>query len=188
MAYRQDDATKACYEGTNAMPRQGADSRTLHVGVTEGDVAQRIVTCGTLERAQAVAAHFDGGLAAAREVRSARGFATLTGAVGGVPVSVIATGMGAPMMDFMCREALATLPRDAGALLVRFGTCGAVRDDVREGTVVVATGSTFVRREPDAFAREPAAAGGARPYSFCAPVAADPALADALARELAHEC
>ena len=112
MAYHQDDASKACYEGTNAMPRQGADSRTLHVGVTEGDVAQRIVTCGTLERAQAVAAHFDGGLAAAREVRSARGFVTLTGAVGGVPVSVIATGMGAPMMDFMCREALATLPQN----------------------------------------------------------------------------
>ena len=47
------------------------------------------------------------------------------------------------MRDFMCREARATRPRDAGALLVRFGTCGAVRDDVREGTVVVATGSSF---------------------------------------------
>ena len=52
MAYRQDDDSgKACYRGTNAMPRQGDDSRTLHVGVTEGDVAPRIVTCGTEERA-----------------------------------------------------------------------------------------------------------------------------------------
>ena len=122
-------------------------------------------------------------------MRSARGFVTLTGAVEGVPVSVIATGMGAPMMDFMCREALATLPRDAGALLVRFGTCGAVRDDVREGTVIVATGSTLVRRGPDAFgAGAGAGAAGAPPppYSTCAPVAADPALADALARSSAR--
>ena len=58
-------------------------------------------------------------------------------------MSVVATGMGFPMMDFMVREVLATLPADAGALLVRFGTCGSVHEDVPEATFVVADGSTF---------------------------------------------
>ena len=57
MAYRNEDMNKPCYSDTNAMPRQGPDSRVLHVGVTEGDVAQRIITCGTLERARAQECH-----------------------------------------------------------------------------------------------------------------------------------
>ena len=144
-----DDPGKPSYEGTNAMPRQ--DGRTLHVGVTEGDVAARIITCGTEERARAVASSFDGGVIE-REVASARGYLTLTGKCNGVPVSVIATGMGVAMMDFMVREVLAVLPPatgdDARALMVRFGTCGSIHDDVPAGSVVVCSrGSTYVRRE-----------------------------------------
>lgn len=36
-----------------------------------------------------------------RVIPSKRGFTTYTGTYGGVPVSIIATGMGQPMMDFL---------------------------------------------------------------------------------------
>ena len=170
-AYAAKDtaADASCYRGTNGMPRQGADERTLHVGVTEGDVAQRIVTCGTTERARAVAMAFDGGVVE-KEVQSARGYLTLTGKCDGVPVSVIATGMGVAMMDFMVREVLAVLPpggadeggrsrkraraeggsdssANARALIVRFGTCGSIQESVPAGSIIVcAPGSTMVRR------------------------------------------
>ena len=182
---------KPSYRGTNGMPRQGDDERTLHVGVTEGDVAQRIVTCGTEERARAVAASFDGGIIE-REISSARGFLTLTGKCNGVPVSVVATGMGVAMMDFMVREVVAVLPEvsvsdddeptAARALIVRFGTCGSIREDVPAGTVVVCSpGSTMVRRQPDAFCLHGPQACA---YHVCNVVPSDGALSRAVEGEL----
>jgi purine-nucleoside phosphorylase len=38
------------------------------------------------------------------EVRSERGFLTLTGTYKSVPISIISIGMGAPNMDFFVRE------------------------------------------------------------------------------------
>jgi uridine phosphorylase len=66
----------------------------------------------------------------------------------GVPVSVIATGMGAPMMDFVVRESRAVV---AGPMaILRYGTCGGLGES-REGTVVIpGEGSVLVRRDPDA--------------------------------------
>ncbi|KAL1496552.1 hypothetical protein AB1Y20_014158 [Prymnesium parvum] len=189
MAYRPDGSpasAEACYRGTNAVPRQGSSARTLHVGVTEGDLAPRILTCGTVERARAVAASFDGGVVE-REVASARGFLSLTGRCGGVPVSIVATGMGVAMMDFMLRESVAVLPAaaDGGAraLVVRFGTCGSIREDAAEGTIAVSSGgSTFIRRDPDAFG-----GGGGSPYQICSVVPADAELSAAVLRELRAE-
>merc|ERR1719158_2493404 len=99
-------------------------------------------------------------------------------------------------MDFMVREVLAVLPPAAAgadgadsdasrrkrprteqplparALIVRFGTCGSIRDDVPAGSIVVATkGSTMVRREPDAFGPDGLVAGKA-PYHVCSVVLA----------------
>jgi len=68
-------------------------------------VAARILSVGDVGRAERIAALLDdaGTPGAVRKVTSSRGFVTHTGRFGGVPVSIIATGMGTPMMDFVVR-------------------------------------------------------------------------------------
>ena len=83
------------------MPRTG-EGKALHVDVGDGEVANRVVTVGTADRAAALAAHFDGAGGMDPKGRnvpgifyhtSSRGFTTYTGAINGVPVSIIAIGM-----------------------------------------------------------------------------------------------
>jgi hypothetical protein len=94
------------------MPRTG-EGKVLHVGVGDGEVANRVVTVGTAERAAVLAAHLDGAGGQDPKGRavpgvfyraSDRGFTTYTGTVGGVAVSIISIGMGMAMMDFAVRE------------------------------------------------------------------------------------
>jgi uridine phosphorylase len=68
---------------------------------------------GTASRAAVLAAHFDGAGGSdpkGRDVpgiffhESGRGFTVYTGKMNGVPVSVVAIGMGMAMMDFLVRE------------------------------------------------------------------------------------
>jgi len=92
------------YADTNGMPRT-LDGRVTHLGVTEGDVAARILSVGSAGRAHTLAKLLE----TPTLVDSARGFTTITGGFGGVPVSIIATGMGAPNMDFVVREARAVV-------------------------------------------------------------------------------
>jgi uridine phosphorylase len=70
-------------------------------------VANRVLSVGDAGRAERIAALLDAG--SARIVRSSRGFVTHTGTFNGVAVSIIATGMGYPMMDFVVRETRAVV-------------------------------------------------------------------------------
>jgi uridine phosphorylase len=81
-------------------------------------------------------------------IESTRGFTTYTGLHHGTPVSIIATGMGTAMMDFIVREARAVT--DGEMAMFRFGTCGGL-GSTKAGAVVLAVDSVFVRREPGAF-------------------------------------
>mmetsp|Transcript_23946 Transcript_23946/g.77063 ORF Transcript_23946/g.77063 Transcript_23946/m.77063 type:complete len:289 (+) Transcript_23946:162-1028(+) len=167
---------KAYYEDTNAMPM--ANGRVTHVGVGEGDVANRVVTVGSLSRAEALASEF---LLDCRSISSPRGFTTFTGTFGGVAVSVVATGMGAPMMDFFVRETRAIV--DGPMLVVRLGTCGAI--DVDPGAVVANTpGSYAVSRNYDAWIDDDKKGTEEPPYRFTKIVEPDAALAEAVADAL----
>uniref|UniRef100_K3WN14 Nucleoside phosphorylase domain-containing protein n=1 Tax=Globisporangium ultimum (strain ATCC 200006 / CBS 805.95 / DAOM BR144) TaxID=431595 RepID=K3WN14_GLOUD len=135
------------YQNTNAMPKH-ADGTVLHLGVKAGEVANRVVSVGSLDRALLLAALLDNGVFAAYE--SSRGFTIFTGKMHGVPVSIIATGMGTPNMDFVVRETRAIV--NGPMAIVRFGTCGGLREEVVPGSVVVSgTGSVSIVRDPDAF-------------------------------------
>lgn len=71
-----------------------AQGRTYHVGTKAGQVANRIITVGDHVRARRVVeSSFDGGQALF-EFESQRNFLTLTGTVRGVPITVVAIGMG----------------------------------------------------------------------------------------------
>ncbi|TYZ67649.1 hypothetical protein PybrP1_000840 [[Pythium] brassicae (nom. inval.)] len=141
------------YENTNAMPKH-ADGTVLHLGVKHGEVANRVVSVGSLDRARVLAGMLDGGQVATHE--SSRGFTVFTGEMLGVSVSIIATGMGAPNMDFVVRETRAIV--DGPMAIIRFGTCGGIQQGVPPGSVVVSSqGSVSIVRNPDAFFADAAA-------------------------------
>ena len=136
----------AVYRDTNAVPRT-PQGTTLHMDLREGDVASRVLTVGDPARARRIASALDG---VDFHKVSSRGFVTYTGRFEGVAVSVVAIGMGLPMMDFFVRETRQIV--DGPMLIVRYGTCGLLQPCVPAGRVVVASvGSVLVMRNPDAF-------------------------------------
>ena len=131
------------YENTNGVPLE--NGRVHHLGLAPGEVANRVVSVGSLSRATLLRGLLD---APGFELTSARGFTTFTSTYGGVPVSVVATGMGGPMMDFVVRETRAVT---AGPMsFVRLGSCGGVSEAAAPGVVVANTpGSVAVSRNLD---------------------------------------
>ncbi|KAF4028205.1 Phosphorylase superfamily [Phytophthora infestans] len=92
------------YLDTNAMPRR-SDGTVLHLGVKAGQVANRVVSVGSLERAKLLAQLLDG--AQFETIESARGFKTFTGKMFGTcgvvreevpPGSVVVSGKGSVMV------------------------------------------------------------------------------------------
>eukprot|EP00931_Biecheleriopsis_adriatica_P094407 TRINITY_DN68061_c0_g1_i1.p1 TRINITY_DN68061_c0_g1~~TRINITY_DN68061_c0_g1_i1.p1 ORF type:complete len:329 (-),score=72.80 TRINITY_DN68061_c0_g1_i1:18-953(-) len=138
---------KSVYEDTNGVPRFGDPGRVLHVGLTDGEIANRVVVVGHHSRAELLASFLepetDGG--SVFKLASDRGFLTYTGCFAGQKLSVVSIGMGVAMMDFFVREARAVVK---GAMaVVRFGTCGCLQDWVKVGAVSVASqGSAMVQR------------------------------------------
>lgn len=191
-----DGTPRNVYRDTNAVPRN-LDSTTLHLGLKEGQIAPRIVTVGCPGRAAVIAKHLDSTLPIFQHT-SPRGFTTYTGTFEGVAVSIVAIGMGLPMMDFFVREARQIV---AGPLIIaRFGTCGVLQPNVAVGGVVVASiGSVLVMRNPDVFllpsttATDETHSGDKAPlppplpYLVFAPQPSDPALSLALVNELSSE-
>jgi len=137
------------YVNPNGMPMTG-DGLNLHMDLRKGDIATRIVTVGPASRAEKIAAHLDAS-PAPRRLTSGRGFLTITGAYEGVPVSIVAIGIGPSMMDLFVRETRAVT--EGPLVICRFGTCGGISADAPPGSIVVASmGSAYVTRNPDAFA------------------------------------
>ena len=132
-------------------------------------VANRVLSVGSAGRAERASKHMD----SVTVVGSSRGFTTYTGLYKGVPVSIVATGMGTAMMDFVVRETRAVVTGEMAML--RFGTCGGL-GSTGAGNVVVAADSVLVRREPDAFRK---GATDVKPYSISAPVQADAGITEA---------
>eukprot|EP00826_Nyctotherus_ovalis_P037658 TRINITY_DN3454_c0_g1_i21.p3 TRINITY_DN3454_c0_g1~~TRINITY_DN3454_c0_g1_i21.p3 ORF type:complete len:105 (+),score=26.25 TRINITY_DN3454_c0_g1_i21:312-626(+) len=69
-----------------------------------------------------------------RRTESKRHFLTLTGLYEGVPVSVVCGGMGVSITDFIIREARQFV--SGPMIIVRFGSCGIVHDNVNVGDVI----------------------------------------------------
>lgn len=110
-----------------------ADAPTPLLRVRPSDVAARALVVGDPARAEAAATRLDD----AREVGRNREYATFTGRFAGTPVTVASHGIGAAGAA-ICFEELA---RAGARALIRAGTCGALRDDLDDGALVVATGA-----------------------------------------------
>ena len=107
--------------------RQG---RYYHLNCGPGDLAPYILTCGDPDRARRIARAFD--RVAVR--RRNREFLTYTGSYHGLPVSVMATGIGAAASAIAVVEAAQCV---APATFIRLGSTGALQDYLNLGDLVI---------------------------------------------------
>lgn len=79
--------------------------------------------------------------------RSSRGFLTYTGRFKKTPISVVSIGMGYPNMDFFVREVRAIV--SGPLVIVRVGTCGAIKDGHIGMLSIPDLGAVMVQRNYD---------------------------------------
>src|SRR5688572_6447895 len=105
---------------------------SVHLEARPGEIAPIVLLPGDPLRAQFIADNFLDGAVCHNRVRNALGF---TGTYRGVRVSVQSTGMGMPSCAIYVHELLAMY---GVRVLVRIGTCGAIRADLPTRGVVLA--------------------------------------------------
>mmetsp|Transcript_11383 Transcript_11383/g.24464 ORF Transcript_11383/g.24464 Transcript_11383/m.24464 type:complete len:371 (-) Transcript_11383:889-2001(-) len=167
---------------TNANFPVDAEGRTYHLGTKKGEVANRVLSVGSTQRALLLSGLLEPPAPGKPlfQLTSSRGFVTITGRFRGVPVSIISTHMGMPNMDFVVRESRAVV--DGQLAILRLGTCGAVQPPARLGQMLVASqGSISIRRNPDAWTL----GNGHAPYILSHPVPPDADMAALLVEEAA---
>jgi len=103
----------------------------IHVRARPGDVAPIVFLVGDPGRAHFGASKLEG----ARLYNEFRGLVGHTGRHKNIEVSFQTTGMGGPSAAIVCEEMA-----DLGAkVLIRLGTCGGTRSDIRPNDLVIAT-------------------------------------------------
>lgn len=106
---------------------------TPHIAAQPGEIAELVIMPGDPKRARRMA---EGRLKDARLVSDVRGIEAWTGTLDGVPITVMASGMGVPSMSIYATE----LYREYGVQRIcRVGTCGALPEHVAVGDVIIAT-------------------------------------------------
>jgi len=108
---------------------------TKHMNAAIGDFAESVLMPGDPLRAQYIAETY---LADARRVTDVRNMWGYTGSYEGVPVSVMAHGMGIPSASIYATE----LITEYGVKrLIRVGSCGTTHPDVKLRDVIIAMGA-----------------------------------------------
>lgn len=104
---------------------------SLHINANKGDIAESVLMPGDPLRAKFIAENFLENARCYNEIRGMYGF---TGTYKGVPVSVQGSGMGMPSMGIYSWE----LITEYGVQnLIRVGTTGSFREDVKLKDIVV---------------------------------------------------
>jgi uridine phosphorylase len=109
---------------------KNARGRFYHIDCLPGELAPYILTCGDPCRAQRIARS----LTRVEMRRKNREFLTYTGSYKNIPVSVMATGIGAPASAIAVVEAANCV---APVTFIRLGTCGALQDYIQVGDLVI---------------------------------------------------
>jgi uridine phosphorylase len=109
---------------------KNAQGRFYHIDCHPGELAPYILTCGDPDRAQRIARLFE----RVEMRRKNREFLTYTGSYKDIPVSVMATGIGAPATAIAMVEAANCVNP---VTFIRLGTCGALQRDINVGDLVI---------------------------------------------------
>ncbi|HEY5662853.1 MAG TPA: hypothetical protein VIS05_02330 [Ilumatobacter sp.] len=108
----------------------------IHLRADASDYAPHVLCPGDPRRAAYIAeTFFDPGYRCVNEERGMLGF---TGTFEGAPISVQTTGMGCPSSGIVFEE----LVQLGARRLIRVGTCGGLKDDMRMGDTVIGLSAT----------------------------------------------
>lgn len=124
-----------------------AEGRQYHISVAPGEIAPYILLCGDPARAYKVAKYFE----KANEPITHREYVTITGVYKGLPISVMATGIGTDNTEIALIEISQVVEKPT---LVRIGTCGALKPGIELGDLVISTGAVRLENTTDAFVVE----------------------------------
>ncbi len=108
-----------------------------HIRIKPSDLAEKVIVVGDPARARFIAERF---LEEAKLVNEARCFHIYTGYYGGERVSVAVHGIGAASAAIVFEEL-----RMLGAkVMIRLGTAGGLRPELKIGDAVIATGAAYL--------------------------------------------
>ena len=108
---------------------------TPHIKAVPGDFAKTVLMPGDPLRSEFIAKNF---LTDARLVNDVRGVHGYTGTYKGVPVSVMASGMGIPSIGIYSHELYNVFGVDN---IIRVGSAGAISENVHVRDIVIAQGA-----------------------------------------------
>lgn len=108
---------------------------TPHINATPDDFAKTVLMPGDPLRAKFIAENF---LSDARLVNSVRGINGYTGNYKGVPVSVMASGMGMPSMAIYSYELFNFFGVEN---IIRIGSAGSINSDIKVRDIVIGMGA-----------------------------------------------
>lgn len=111
---------------------QGDDKMSVHIGAKENEIAETVLLPGDPLRAKYIAETFLEDVICYNEVRGMLGF---TGTYKGKRISVQGTGMGVPSISIYINELMQSYGVQQ---LIRVGTCGAIKKDVKVRDVILA--------------------------------------------------
>jgi uridine phosphorylase len=115
------------------MPPAGHGTQTVyHLQTAPGDLAPYILTSGSTHRIRRLASFFD---AVQCDIHN-REFLTITGTYKNIPVTGLATGIGAPPTIIAIVEALQCQPQ---ATFIRLGSCGSLQPHIQLGDLIIST-------------------------------------------------
>lgn len=110
------------------------EGRQYHIGLAPGEVASYILMCGDPKRVEKAARLLD---KKAPPIKS-REYVTVTGKYKGIPVSVMATGMGPDNTEIAVVELSQIV---ANPTFIRIGSSGALKKGIAIGDLVISTGA-----------------------------------------------
>jgi len=100
-----------------------------HLGLRQGDLPRYVLLPGDLDRVAKIASMWDSSTPLSRR----RQYVSFRGRYKGVDISALSTGIGGPAVSIAVEE-LARLGVDT---MIRVGSCGSVRGDVKVGDLVI---------------------------------------------------
>lgn len=107
--------------------------KQYHIQLKPGDVGKYVILPGDPKRCEKIAAYFTD----AKLVADSREYVTYTGYLDGVKVSVTSTGIGGASASIALEE----LVKCGADTFIRIGTSGGIREDVKGGDLVIASGA-----------------------------------------------
>lgn len=124
-----------------------AEGRQYHIGLAPGEVAPNILLCGDPSRAHRVAGYFE----ERSEPICSREYVTITGTYKGLPMTVMATGMGPDNTEIAFVELSQIVERPT---MIRIGSSGALRKGIELADLVISTGAVRLENTSTAYVVE----------------------------------